>query len=131
MPDHPYHPKIPASCPPSTSTPASGPVYRGIRKSPISEQDFLSAAELEQHNSDAANCEHWGLSVWTDEAAVRHARELHGYMRRWHIALGTVANGDGMMLPTPNGGNPGHTTFWKVHGLKIAAKFTIVMAPNA
>ena len=126
-----YHPNIPKQCPPTTASPAQGDFYRGIRKPPISDTDFLSHVEREMDNSDPENCEHWGLSGWTSEAAVKHARLLNKYMRKWHIAKGTVSNSDGAMLATGGAKNPGHCTFWKAHGKSIASRFAIVMQPTS
>jgi hypothetical protein len=86
---HPDCQKCP-DCPPKEANPINGSIWRGVKELPLGENDFLSYAELELPNSDKQNCDHWGLSVWISEADVHHARGLHRYMRRWHVASGKV-----------------------------------------
>jgi hypothetical protein len=131
MPDfHPDRPKSPI-CPPSDAKFYKGTIWRGVKNPPISEEDFKSHAERNAPNCDRGNCEHWGLSIWISEEAVKHARELHPKMigQRWHIAAGDVNASDGKIMATPSDGQPDHHTFWKYHGHSILSKFKIVMPP--
>lgn len=125
-----YHPNFPPACPPSDALPASGEIFRGIRTPPVTSADFLSHVELQMKNCDSSNCEHWGLSVWVSRAAVVNARKVFKYMRRWHIAVGTVDADDGVIKPTPNEKNNEHHTFWKAFGNDISDRFTIAFEPE-
>jgi hypothetical protein len=125
---HPERPKNP-ECPPKDAEFVHGVVWRGVKQDPPVEKDFLSHAEQNLPNCDKQNCEHWGLSVWVSEAAVDHARGLHDYVRRWHIASGKLEPTDGKIMPTPRYEGDTHHTFWKFHGHSVLAKFSIVMPP--
>jgi hypothetical protein len=127
-----FNPDIPKACgptcPPSEAQPVNQKIYRGIRTPPVKPDDFLSHVEL-QLDSDASNCEHWGLSVWVTRDAVDHAIKTFRPLRKWHIAEGVVNATDGVLLATPTGRQPQHHTFWKVFGKDLTGNFTIILAP--
>jgi hypothetical protein len=120
---------MPKPCPPPNAGPANGVIFRGIPKPPISEDDFLSHPELNRPNCDHGNCEHWGLSVWVSKAEAEHAQRIFRYMRKWHIASGSVNGSDGVIMQTPSNQQPNHHTFWKIYGLEISSRFQIVIQP--
>jgi hypothetical protein len=127
-----FHPDFPQTpqCPPAEATAASGMVWRAVFKMPLCDEAFKSYAELGKPNCDRADCNAWGLSVWTSEAAVLHARKLMRHFRKRHIAAGTLDQNDGVLLPTPSSQQPDHHTFWKFHGHSVLAKFQVVMEPS-
>ena len=131
MPEfHPDRPKNP-KCPPDEAQPANGMVWRGVPIPPLSEEHFKSHVEANLPNCNPENCTHWGLSIWVSEDHVHHARKIHKYMRRWHIASGTIGAEDGVIMPTPSTPQPFHHTWWKYHEHLVADKFAIVMQPVA
>jgi hypothetical protein len=130
---HEYHPDIPKSCrgqcPPAEATPADRVVFRGIKKLPLADKDFLSHVENKTNGHDASNCQHWGLSVWLTEEAAEHGRRLMQYMRKWHVAKGTIAASDGVFLRTGSNTQEEHYTFWKCANVSVTEKFTIALYP--
>jgi len=97
---------------------------------PLDEKEhFTSHAELKRKNCNPKDCTHWGLSVWMTTEAVEHARKIMPWLSAWCIASGTLDVDDGVLMPTPNDGQPDHHTFWKYFGREIAGKFKIVMKP--
>lgn len=126
-----FHPDIPRypKCPPDGAEVPSGKIWRGVKQLPLSEEHFKSHAELELPNCDREDCTHWGLSVWVSEDAVHHARQLHKYMRRWHIAAGKIDAKDGVIMRTSSQSQPDHYTFWKFYKHSVLPKFEIVMNP--
>lgn len=117
------------TCPPRSAQPVNQPVYRGIKQSVITANDFVSHAEGKLNGYNINDCDHWGLSVWTTMAAVEHARKTYKAMRRWHIAKGAVTVDDGVLLATPSGPQPEHYTFWKYLDRDLTASFQIVLNP--
>lgn len=119
----------PETCPPQAAQPVQGKVYRGIRQTPIGPNDFLSHAELGMPVARPEVCEHWGLSVWVSEAAVKHAREVYRPLRKWHVAAANLTPADGVILATPSSAQPDHHTFWKPLNKDLTTAFSIVLAP--
>jgi hypothetical protein len=117
-------------CPPSTAQPVQGVVYRGIREAPMTDRDFKSDAELRRNGKSLGDCRNWGLSVWTSEKAVVHARRTYRPLRQWHVASGSLAPADGVLLSTPTTSQPEHCTLWAALGSKLLAKFKLVMGPE-
>jgi hypothetical protein len=130
---HKYHPDMEPlfgdTCPPQAAQPVDREVFRGVKSPVISANDFVSHAEGRLPNHDRTNCEHWGLSVWTSDAAVEHARKTFRVMRRWYIAKGKVTGADGVLLATPSGAQPEHHTFWKLFNHDIHDAFEVVLNP--
>lgn len=117
------------NCPPTRAVAISGTVYRGIPNPPITEDNFRSHNELGLRGADEAVCEKWGLSVWRSLEAAENARQLHSYMRRWHIASGELQTEQGVVLPTGNPRNPDHHTLWLEDGVTCADRFSVVLEP--
>jgi hypothetical protein len=117
------------TCPPHAAQPVKGKVYRGIRQAPMGPNDFLSHVELGLAGARPEVCEHWGLSVWVSEAAVKHAREVYRPLRRWHVASANLTPADGVILATPSATQPDHHTFWRPLNRDLTTAFTIVLAP--
>lgn len=117
------------NCPPSAAGAVSGRVFRGIPTPPISHKDFKSHNELGARGADPKVCMKWGLSVWRSQEAVENARQLHNYMRQWHIAAGELNPADGVIAPTPNPKNPDHHTLWLEERVVCVDRFEIVLEP--
>ena len=126
-----YHPDIPDACPPDTSQPAKGVIFRAIPEMPIQPAHFLSNVELGKGSYSQKNCKHWGLSVWVTEADVVHAREMFpNSFARQHIVRTQLAPEDGVMMHTASNKQPQHHTFWKAHELDLCARSTIAFEPE-
>lgn len=117
-------------CPPAAAELVVGPVYRGVRVLPVTEEDFKSDAELRRNGKDPADCLNWGLSVWRTEQAVVHARNTYRALRRWHIAKGELTGSEGMIMATPTNSQPQHHTLWKAAGINYLPLFAVVMNPS-
>src|ERR1700677_3297072 len=128
-----YHPDIPklcaGQCPPAEAKPADRVVFRGIKKLPLGDKDFLSHVENKTNGYDASDCEHWGLSVWLTEEAAEHGRRLIRHMRKWHLAKGNIAESEGVFLNTPSNNQEEHYTFWKCLDASVTNKFAIALYP--
>lgn len=120
-----YSQRFSGQCPPPSASRASGLVYRGVPKQPLSENDFLSHVELGRSQADPDNCNHWGLSVWRTREAVEHARRISRHMRQWSIAVGELQPADGVIAPTPSNNQPEHFTFWKIEAAQITSRFAL------
>jgi hypothetical protein len=119
----------PNDCPPQGAEPAAGQIFRGIRKLPISEDDFLSHREMGA-DCRAPECECWGLSVWPSLEAVEHARRaIPAIKRHWHIAVGDLVADDGVIIHTPKKAQPEHYTLWRDIRRSLSNRFRIVIAP--
>jgi hypothetical protein len=117
------------NCPPAAAIAINQELYRGIKRPPIDDVDFMSWVENPDIAGDPQNCQHWGLSVWKARIDAEHARRVHNYMRKWHIASGFVDERDGVFMETPRDECPEHCTFWVKHNMNIKSKFKIAMYP--
>jgi|SRR5580704_13894982 hypothetical protein len=127
-----FDPKYPKDCPPMNAQLANGVVFRGIKKTPISEKDFFSWVEKKIPQGDPTKCDHWGLSIWMSEADAFHAQNLFpSLFGKWHVAAGNVTGQDGKVALTPHNNYPQHHTFWKAKDVALAARFKIVLKPLA
>jgi hypothetical protein len=112
-------------CPPAIAQESEGLVFRGVRRPPLSDGDFLSHFELGLPNANDNDCNHRGLSVWRTQAAVLHAKKVIPAIRKWKIAAGILEPTDGLIAPTPAERQPEHFTFWKLEHVQVTGKFTI------
>jgi hypothetical protein len=96
----------------------------------MSAADFLSVNET-SGGEKANDCAHWGLSVWTTEAAVEHARRAFPPIRqKWQIALANLEPEDGVIKQTPTSKQPEHETLWRNQRRDIGPKFRVVSGPR-
>ena len=86
-------------------------------------------SKIKRMDTDASNCEHWGLSVWLTEEAAEHGRRLMPHMRKWHVAKGHIAESEGVFLNTPSNHQEEHYTFWKCFDTSVTNKFAIALYP--
>lgn len=125
MPPYAFHPELPDACPPQEAEPVLGTVYRGVRNGRVSEDDFLSLNERKR--AYPTDCDHWGLSVWVTEEAVKHAYKILIPLKKrtWSIAVGQLQPTDGLIMHTPSPTQPDHRTFWKNRNADMVRKFQI------
>ena len=80
---------------------------------------------------DPNDCRGWGLSVWLEEADVRHAREIVPFFRTCSIVRFDVDVSDGVLMPTPSKDQPNHHTYWKRVDAQLSAEdFSLVIGPE-
>lgn len=134
MDSYKYHPEIArycsSRCPPSDAEPADIVAYRSTPNWPISDADFLSDIETNKKNRDKTVCQHWGCSVWPNQAAAQHAWTLFKWVRRKYVVAGRLEPSDGQVLATPTGNQPEHFTFWKAVGVDVSTKFKVIFRPS-
>ncbi|MGO3934821.1 hypothetical protein [Rhodopseudomonas pseudopalustris] len=123
-----YHPDIPESCPLDGAEPV-GTIYRSVQGFPPLAADFDSDVEANKPNAKRGNCKHWGCSVWQDLQSAEHARKVYDTFRTSYIVVGDLQPSAGQVLATPSKAQPGHATFWKVHGLDVSSHFRKLLDP--
>ncbi|OUD13100.1 hypothetical protein [Thioflexithrix psekupsensis] len=63
-----WPPDFPENCPPSSTNPALGDIFRFINRSTPKEKDFMSYYDLKPHEKWGENeCQARGLSVYVTE----------------------------------------------------------------
>jgi hypothetical protein len=119
-------------CPPADAQPVEGPVYRGVRGADPTPQDFQSFNEAKA-GAKAEDCLHWGLSVWTTEAAVEHARKIIIPLRKgkWSVVVGHLEPEDGVIKHTPTNDQPDHRTLWRNQQRDLTPKFRLLTPRNS
>lgn len=124
-----FHPNRPKGCPPDDAPPVDIVVYRAVADPPIAAKHFLSHAE-NGTNCDLADCKSWGLSVWVSRAHAEHAqRIMRSLIGSAYIVAGRPKPTEGVLKHTPSKRQPQHHTLWKVDGLDISQRFSIVLQP--
>jgi hypothetical protein len=82
--------------------------------------------------TDPQDCKSWGLSVWVDESAARHAREIVPFFRTCSIVKFTVDGDDGELMHTPSNDQPEHHTYWRKVDLALSDDdFSLFLGPEA
>lgn len=126
----PYHQDCPGHCPPDDANPYAGTLYRAAKKFPPNKRDMLSVIE-QGRRTDAQDCRSWGLSVWVDEAAARHAREIVPFFRTCSIVKFTVDEDNGELMHTPSNDQPNHHTYWKKADVTLSDDdFSLFLGPE-
>jgi hypothetical protein len=125
----PYHPDIPKGCPPESADSPRTIVYSAVHSFPVAEKELLSDAEKNRRGTDKAKCVNWGLSVWISEDAVAFAREILSFTRERYIVELNLIGTEGKIQHTPTNAQPEHYTFWRHHGLALAAQCQIYLPP--
>jgi hypothetical protein len=123
----PAQPRFPVewgdNCPPGAAQGVKGTLYRRVRCSPPSADDFRSVAEEGKRKVSAEKeCQARGLSVFRALEDARWFAELYPGTGS-QIAQAELDESDGKAMPTPNNGNS-HTTWWPHYGIERHTKFT-------
>ncbi len=113
----------PAGCPSADTPDAEMAVFRLIRNSPPSAEDFLSHHETGRLPK-ADPCLRCGLSVFIILEDALHQQRLMPRLGKF-IAMGVLAAGHGKARLT-KGQQPSHTTWWPYVGVDRASLFAVV-----
>jgi hypothetical protein len=127
-----YRADLPAHCPGDDAFERDARLFRACRGNPPTDEDYRphneSAVPQKRRKADANNCAGWGLSVWVDEAELRHAREhVMPWMKRAYIFRSDVAAHEGR-LSAP-GGN-GHHTYWPYAQTDLRVRASLFLNPE-
>ena len=116
----------PHDCPEkSGAAPASGVVFRVVKKNPLEEADFRTQFEKKpkQPPSHPVSCEACGLSVLTDEKELEHHHELFPWQGRY-VARGSLEGSHGKMKLL-GGEIRSHHNWWSFTDVKRVAIFSL------
>ena len=102
-------------------------LFHGCKAQIATDEDFAPFAQsndqYKRARAEKAGCNGWGISVWTTEAAARHAQQLFpDWAGRWHMFRGDVTPDLGQLKPTPSSNQPEHHTFWCFDGVMLREK---------
>lgn len=112
----PYHPKIPAGCPPADAVAGSHIIYRIAKKNPIDSGDLATYFEL---GKKGPACEIFGLSCYPNRLAAVHQAQLAPMIGK-HILKGVLQATHGPLKQTFK---PPHMTWWPIEGLDRCSIF--------
>ena len=118
---------FPTNCPPKDAKPASGDVFRLVKKNLITNKDFITLAQRksdEDYGKD--QCKACGVSVYRDINDARKMRKRVRPMRKKKIAKGTLRPNLGYILDTPSFHEKTHITWWVPVGVKPQSIFSVV-----
>lgn len=101
-------------------------LYKAIDGRQTKDRDFESFAEQGREGIDPEECQSWGLSVWTNEPAVMHARKAYHFFRKKKIIMFSIMETDGCLKATPSNRQPEHHTFWKTRSVDLVSKSQVV-----
>lgn len=123
---------LPSHCPGADASEQEATLYRVCRENPPSVEDFTPHNESDVpqklRKADPENCKGWGLSVWTSEEEMRHARDtVMPWMRRHYVFKSDVAPNDGRLS---NPDDNGHHTYWPYERTDLRARAQHVMSPE-
>ncbi len=116
----------PQNCPPEAAVPLQADLFRMVRALPADSSHLEPDVVMQPDKANRQLCQCWGCSVWMEPSAVRNALKIFKFFRDQHVVKVAVDEDDGRLMPTPNGRQPEHHTFWKVHQREIAGPFTTV-----
>ncbi len=117
---------FPHNCPPKNAKPASGDVFRLVKKNRPVDNDFLSQAKRQPDKDfKEKQCQACGLSVYRDINDIRKMRNRVRPMRKRKIAKGTLSSNLGRILDTPSYEKT-HMTWWVPVGVSPKSVFSIV-----
>lgn len=121
-PDH-----LPANCPPSDSDYASGVVYRLIRNSTLSPDDFKSQREMfPDKNLGQPECIACGLSVLKDYNDIAVLKDRIPAKKNWKCAKGTLKPEMGRIKYTFFNHEASHSTWWMSAGTRPWEFFEVI-----
>lgn len=107
----------PPGCPPQDAVPASGRVFRLVRGSTPSPDDFKSHFD-QGKKVPAKQCTGRSLSVFRTKQQAAQCQALLQYLGD-HVAFGDLSSGHGMTKLSQRK-HPGHTEWWPYAGVDPA-----------
>jgi hypothetical protein len=111
---------LPNGCPPAKAEPASGIVYRLVKRNPPTVADFLTHHETEKLPG-ADPCLRCGLSVFRAKLDAIHQRNSYPKLGEY-VAEGTLQTRHGVAMLT-SGRQPSHMTWWPFEGIDRSEPF--------
>ena len=119
-------------CPPQDAQPATGEVYRLVKRNPPESEAFIPLRE-KKPNKDFGEkeCQAWGLSVFRNvEDAVRMKSRARGMKKRL-VAKGTLSPHLGRIKHTPSEMfGQSHHTWWVPTEVQPWSVFHVVQIPQ-
>ncbi len=121
---------FPADCPPQDAQPATGEVYRLVKKNPPESGDFIPFREKDPTANVRDECQACGLSVVRDaEDTLRIKRRARGMKKRL-VAKGTLSPCFGRIKHTPSSvSGRSHHTWWVPTEVQPWRVFRVVQIP--
>lgn len=124
---------IPTDCPPADADHVQMVVYRFVKGSPPTQDDFTRPIDRPRKvlPAEEERCSLFALSVFADSEDIPVARRYIPGFKKRRIVQGTIEPGDGVVLnsPTEIGGSPSmnsHHDWWVAEGIDPLPKFSIV-----
>jgi hypothetical protein len=117
----------PADCPPDSSEPADGTVYRLIAGSSPVASDFRSFRELNPtgHFPHLPECEVCGLSVFTNRDDIERIKRRVPSKRNHKVSCGNLSHELGRIKATPREDNS-HHTWWPPNSTEPWRHFRLI-----
>ena len=127
-----YRAELPAHCPGEEAFEQEASLFRVCRENPPCEEDFRPHNESnvpeKQRKADPDNCKAWGLSVWTSEDEIVHARtHVMPWMKRQYVFRSDVANDEGRLSVA---GENGHHTYWPYEATDLRTRAQLFLTPE-
>lgn len=111
------------NCPPDDATDAAGAIFRVIKDTIPTDDDFLTHHEKGVRRGP--ECLRRGLSVFQDLKAAQHCVDLFGQFGK-HIATADLEPQHGKLKHTGNDRQPDHHTWWPYVGVQRTGMFVCV-----
>jgi hypothetical protein len=116
---------FPSGCPGQEAAPATGVVWRLVKSTTPTAEDFVSHYEAKPGKDwGGKDCEACGLSVHRDPADAAALRALPLF-RNHRVASGTLTSSHGVMSPTPSRKSASHETWWVPQGVEVSSIFAV------
>jgi hypothetical protein len=115
----------PENCPPAEAEPASGTVYRLVRRNPAQAEDFETPWEEYRNQFEPPTIENCGLSVHTDPQDSEQLRNRIKKFRRRQIAEGSLNPTLGVIQRTRSL-EKSHHSWWVPLGAEPWIVFNII-----
>lgn len=125
----------PENCPPTEAEPASGTVYRLVRRDPAQPKDFtalfIERPGLFQNKPTAVVCQSCGVSVCKDRQDIVKLQRSSAKMRKRQIAKGELNPTLGVIQHTPSRQYKSHHTWWILVGTEPWLIFNVINKRNS
>ncbi len=120
----------PENCPPVETEPASGTVYRLVRRDPVQPKDFIplfiERPGFFENKSISEVCRGCGVSVCRNLQDIMKLQKSSGKMRKRQIAEGELNPTLGVIQHTPSRTYKTHHTWWVPTGEKPWIVFNVI-----
>jgi len=116
----------PGDCPPSDAIPSNVTVYRVVKTSPPSQEDFLTYREMKKPDNGRP-CDAASLSVFTNPEDAHHYSEKYPHLGEL-IASASLTPSHGKFAPSPRkvrGRVLAHASWWAYTGVDRCSLFMV------